>query len=133
MSVSSLNNFKYSLELQNTRKKRSLILLNSAVIANILLISISLYWLALINLSLLILFWASARKTIVLVDAEGIRYPSFPPSFFKWDSLSHVILKDGLLTIDKKDNKLIQQQLANASHIQEDEFNAYCRSQLQQV
>lgn len=90
------------------------------------------YWLAIANTILLFLFWYSIKELLVKIGPSGIRYPSFPTSFFKWNTLSQVILKDGLLTIDKKDNKLFQQPLADHSIVNEEEFNSYCQSQLQQ-
>jgi hypothetical protein len=41
------------------------------------------------------------------------------------------MIKDGLLTIDFKNNRIIQQQIANiSSGIDEKEFNDFCRQQL---
>lgn len=91
------------------------------------------YWLAAANTTLAILYWLSTQKLWVKVGNTGIEYPSFPKSFFEWSTLSQVVLKDGLLTIDKKDNTLIQQPLNDLSDIDEAEFNSYCQSQLQKV
>jgi hypothetical protein len=91
------------------------------------------YELAIANSVLFLLFWLSTKTLLVKIGPAGISYPSFPASFFKWNSLIQVILKDGLLTIDKKDNKLIQQLLANSATIHEEEFNSYCQLQLQQA
>jgi hypothetical protein len=91
------------------------------------------YWLAIANVVLAILYGFSSKKLMLSVETKGIYYPSFPKSFFEWSSLSQVILKDGLLTIDKKDNTLIQQPIKDASYIDEAEFNAYCQSQLEQA
>lgn len=133
MSISTLANIEYTLELLNNRKKQYSRLLNWGVLANILLISIAYYWLAFANAFLLFLYWVSAKKLLVKVGSNGISFPSFPKSFFEWSTLSQVVLKDGLLTIDKKDNTLIQQPVKDFSAIDEAEFNTYCQSQLQKV
>jgi hypothetical protein len=93
----------------------------------------SYYWLAIANSVLFLLYWISTKKLLVKIGPTGISYPSFPSVFITWSSLTQVILKDGLLTIDKKDNKLTQQLLANSAAINEEEFNAYCQLQLQQA
>jgi hypothetical protein len=49
-----------------------------------------------------------------------------------WTVLGSVILKDGLLTLDFKDNTLIQKEVLEDDDpdADEDEFNDYCRSKL---
>ena len=52
---------------------------------------------------------------------------------FDWSMFNNVILKDGLLTLDFKDNRLLQREIADDDEeddADEDEFNAYCRSRL---
>jgi hypothetical protein len=76
--------------------------------------------------------YLSTRKMIVTVSQNNIRYPSFPQKNIPWRELSNVVLKDGLLTIDFKNNKLIQQPILNSDwDINEAEFNTFCRRQLQ--
>ncbi len=51
-----------------------------------------------------------------------------------WPELSNVILRDDLLTIDLKNNSIIQIEVDDEDdadyEVGEDEFNAYCRAQL---
>jgi hypothetical protein len=51
-----------------------------------------------------------------------------------WGELNRVILKDDILTIDYKNNKLIQVHTDNEDdddyEVQADEFNAYCQNRL---
>lgn len=48
-----------------------------------------------------------------------------------WDEVNNVILKDGLLTIDFKNNKLFQHIILNSDEdISEKEFNDFCEEQL---
>lgn len=74
----------------------------------------------------------SARKLLVNISMENIRYPSFPRKTFSWDEVSNVVLKDNILTIDLKNNKLIQSEIAreSAGQIDEQQFNEFCRMHL---
>ena len=51
---------------------------------------------------------------------------------FKWTDLSNVMLKDGLLTMDFRNNKLLQEEVLDDEEddADEEEFNRYCREQL---
>ena len=83
-----------------------------------------------VNLTFLVLSLIANRELLVKIGSGGIRYPSFPAKRFPWTSLGQVILKDGILTIDKKDNTLIQLHVADASETNETDFNSYCQAQL---
>ncbi|MDP9042438.1 MAG: hypothetical protein M3N30_10700 [Bacteroidota bacterium] len=65
-------------------------------------------------------------------DAQGIVINSLFKKKFSWTSLQSVILKDGLLTLDFKNNKLIQKEVLDDEDpdATEDEFNDYCQSKL---
>ena len=87
---------------------------------------------AIINLLLFTQYTVSARRLVVSVNENGINYPSFPKKAFTWNELNNVILKDGLLTIDFKNNKLIQQLTEKrVDTINEKEFNDFCSQQIQ--
>ncbi|HEV3252447.1 MAG TPA: hypothetical protein VGZ71_15915 [Puia sp.] len=64
--------------------------------------------------------------------ADGIVLNSLFKKKFPWTSFQSVILKDGLLTLDFRDNKLIQKEVLDDDEpdAQEDEFNDYCRGKL---
>ena len=50
-----------------------------------------------------------------------------------WASFNNVVLKDGLLTLDFKSNRLMQKEVADDDEeddADEEEFNAYCRGRL---
>ena len=51
---------------------------------------------------------------------------------FQWSDFNNIILKDGLLTLDFKNNKLFQKEALDDDEpdADEDEFNEYCREQL---
>ena len=75
------------------------------------------------------------RKFEVIFSKDGIIYPSFPRQTFLWPDVSNAILKDGMLTIDLKNNKLIQTVIdkESALAINESEFNLFCRKQFENL
>jgi len=88
-------------------------------------------WLAALNVFLLFLCGITGRPPVVYLNQAKIYYPSFPKKEIEWTELTNVILKDGYLTIDFKNNKLIQQSVdENHARVDEKEFNDFCRQQL---
>jgi hypothetical protein len=50
---------------------------------------------------------------------------------YKWGDFNNIILKDNLLTLDFKTNRLLQREtIDEEGDAQEDEFNDYCKRQL---
>ncbi|MBS1743630.1 MAG: hypothetical protein JST81_11405 [Bacteroidetes bacterium] len=91
------------------------------------------YLLALCIFTFAIMGTYSKRAFEIIVSEEGIIYPSFPKKKFSWEEISNVILKDGILTIDLKNNKLMQLSVSKESlDINEREFNLFCKQQLQE-
>lgn len=89
------------------------------------------YWpVGVIMLSLFGLYLISKRKLTVSADADKISYPAFPKRTIAWNELNNVILKDGLLTIDFKNDKLIQVAIIN-TETNEKDFNDFCNRQLE--
>lgn len=84
-----------------------------------------------LNILFMILHTAALQKPIVSINESQVIYPSFPKKKIDWQELSNLMIKDGLLTIDFKNNRIIQQQIADIlSTIDEKEFNDFCRQQL---
>ena len=51
---------------------------------------------------------------------------------YKWNDFNNIVLKDDLLTLDFKTNRLLQRETVDEEgDAEEDEFNVYCREQLQ--
>lgn len=62
---------------------------------------------------------------------QGIVVNSLPKKRYGWQEISNVVLKDGILTIDLKNNKLIQKEIESTSSAKEEqEFNEFCRARL---
>lgn len=88
------------------------------------------YWMAGISLLLYVLYIYSVRKFEVLISSDNISYPSFPRKLIHWNELQNLILKDGILTIDFKNNKLLQNEIAEDKSLDEQKINEFCREQL---
>lgn len=69
------------------------------------------------------------RKTTARFTSQGIFYPSMPVKLFTWDMVDFAIMKDGILTIELKDNRVFQFTLSReeASLVDEHAFNDFCK------
>lgn len=90
-------------------------------------------WAFLVNVVLWFLYLISKRKLSITITEEMVRYPSFPEKKINWAEISNLILKDGMLTIDLKNNKVYQHYIKDADAItNEQDFNEFCNRQLEQ-
>jgi hypothetical protein len=89
------------------------------------------YWLALIPVIFDLLDTLIPKKPVVTFSEKQIVYPSFPSKKISWNQLSNALLKDGLLTLDFKNNRISQEDVDQTeTTINEEEFNEFCRQQL---
>ncbi|HEX2683520.1 MAG TPA: hypothetical protein VHL77_06290 [Ferruginibacter sp.] len=72
------------------------------------------------------------KRTTVLFTDEGIELTRvFKTVVFPWSGMSNVVLKDNLLTLDFKTNKIIQVEIMESARaVDETEFNRFCNEQL---
>ena len=111
------------------KKKKQLAFLSLIVGISFYWLLIGYWWISLIMALLFYLYTVSKRR-MKAIFADQISYPSFPKRIIQWNELTNVILKDELLTIDFKNNKIIQQPIAYPEAINEKEFNEFCNEQL---
>jgi hypothetical protein len=97
-------------------------------LAIVIWISFELYVFAALNAFLCFLYYISTRKFEIVVSAKNIIYPSFPSRLIEWKELQNIIIRDGILTIDFKNNKLLQAELELPFN--EKKFNEFCQEQL---
>jgi hypothetical protein len=122
--------FYFIVRRKKDRENRPFII--SFIIIVLTWITMGFYFPAAINLLLFFFQDITRRKLEIVVAVEKIGYPSFPKRTILWNELSNLILKDGLLTIDFKNNKIIQQLIEKTEHpVNEKEFNDFCNKQLQ--
>jgi len=88
-------------------------------------------WMVIPFLLLSWLYQASVAKKTIRFSQDKIILPFLFRRTIRWDVLNNVILKDDLLTLDFKNNKLIQQLIIPSGNpVSESEFNAFCRERL---
>jgi hypothetical protein len=104
------------------------------------LIASALLWLYFGNLwmGLLLLFFSiiglfANKKPTILFSNDGVLFPSFPPKNYLWSVIEQVIWKDNILTIDLKNNKLIQFNIDKdfAKDFPVKLFNEFCFEKVQ--
>lgn len=94
---------------------------------------LNMWWQAAAMSCILLFYFYSIRNLRVYISKKDILYPSFPSKRIKWESINNLLLKDNLLTIDFKNNKLIQSEvIANKKDGEADEieFNDFCKRQI---
>ena len=90
------------------------------------------YWLFIALLALAFLDFTVRKKPAVQFFADRIELPSFPKRTVQWNELNNVILKDRILTLDFKNDRLIQSEIQEESYtVDEGHFNLFCKLHLQ--
>ncbi len=86
------------------------------------------YYVGLVLLIFSALSLLTVKKLVICFMEEGILYPSFPVRLINWNEVDFVVLKDDILSIELKNNKLMQFTLENnaTQGLEAGEFNAYC-------
>lgn len=101
---------------------------NAAFFYAILAWCIMQFWIpAFVTALLFFFFQVSRRSLVVRFTAGGVEYPSFPKRDIGWKQLSNVVLKDGLLTLDFVNNKILQAEIRDLQNgTSEADFNDFC-------
>ena len=65
---------------------------------------------------------------VITCNTQGIQWPYFPKRIVPWSEISHIILKDSVLTIEDKKNRVLQVLLTaeSAQSVSEEDFNRFC-------
>ena len=68
----------------------------------------------------------------IALDPTGIVINTFPKKYYPWQAIQNMLIKDDYITIDFKNNHLIQKQINEPVTIAiEQEFNSFCKDQIQ--
>jgi hypothetical protein len=86
------------------------------------------YLVAILVLVLFLVQDITRRRLVILVYDDRIIYPSFPKKTLIWKDMNNAILKDGILTIDLKSDKIFQDEIESPTS--EMEFNEFCEIHL---
>jgi hypothetical protein len=90
-------------------------------------------WIAAVFFILFFLEHQTKRPLEIGFDLDRIVINSLIRRRYAWTDLTNVVLKDGLLTLDFKNNKLFQKEVVDdedEDNADEEEFNMYCRQRL---
>lgn len=90
-------------------------------------------WIGLLFVVLAILEYQTRRPLEIGFDNDRVVINTLIRQRFTWEDFSNVILKDGLLTLDFKSNRLIQREVTEDDEdddADEEEFNSWCRLRL---
>jgi hypothetical protein len=88
------------------------------------------FWMGLMLLFFGFVGFFANKKPVIKFSDDGIEYPSFPIKKYAWADVVQVLWKDDILTIDLKDNKLLQFNMdkAFAEGFDVVGFNRFCKS-----
>lgn len=75
-----------------------------------------------------ILYHLSLQKLQFVFNGNFVKKMNFPQKGYSWEMFANVMLKDNILTIDLKNNKLIQLEIEG--NIDETLFNEFAHQQL---
>lgn len=95
---------------------------------------LEMYLMSVVILGLGVLDFIARKKPQFIFTDDIIEKKAFPASTIRWEELDNVILKDNILTIDFKNDRLIQEEIDIDSYdIDEEAFNSYCAAQLGEI
>ncbi|MFT3823616.1 MAG: hypothetical protein QM731_06825 [Chitinophagaceae bacterium] len=92
-------------------------------------------WLLFVYIALAFLeYQAKSALEIGFTDEEVVVNSLFKRRYL-WKQFNNIVLKDGLLTLDFTNNRILQREVEDDEEddADEDEFNDYCRQQLANV
>ena len=92
-------------------------------------------WLTFVFIILALLEYQAKYSLEIGFSDQEIMINSLFKKRYQWNQFDNIILKDGLLTLDFTNNRILQREIEDDedSEADEDEFNAYCNRQLAKV
>ncbi len=90
-------------------------------------------WMTIVYLIAAILEKQAKFPQEIAFGKEEIVFNSFPKKRHSWSELNNVIIKDGIITVDFKNNQLIQKEIQSGTTAQDEkEFNEFCHLRLKE-
>ena len=92
-------------------------------------------WLSVLFVLLTFLEYQAKYPLEIGVSGDRVVINTLIKQRHDWSAFNNIILKDGLLTLDFKSNRLIQKEVMDDEEedADEDEFNAYCQQMLKEA
>lgn len=124
-----LNAVPWLYYLLNKKHIKSPVIEITIIVSALLWIYFGNFWMGIIMLFFAAMSFFTNKKQVILFNEEGILYPSFPVKKYAWADVVQVIWKDDILTIDLKDNKLLQFNIEKdfAKGFESVRFNEWCK------
>jgi hypothetical protein len=76
------------------------------------------------------LFKFSMQKIKFVFSRQSVIKTNFPKKEFDWNLFSNVVLRDNILTLDFKNNRLIQAEIEEPEKIDQQDFNDFAQSKI---
>lgn len=78
-----------------------------------------------------VLYLSAQKNKVIINDNGAFVHGGLTVKSYAWKDIDNVLLKDRLLTIDLKNNHILQNEITENSYaVSEQELNAYCRLKL---
>jgi len=89
-------------------------------------------WLAFVFIVLALLEYQAKYSLEIGFTDQQVVINSLFKRRYQWTEFNNIVLKDGLLTLDFANNRILQREIEDdeEDEADEDEFNAWCRQQL---
>lgn len=90
------------------------------------------WWIALLVIIIAILQLFFRKQYEITISKDSVLIKAVPEKNIEWQLLQNLVIKDELLTIDYKNNKIFQAGIipSLSNIVNETEFNDFCRLQL---
>lgn len=118
---------------QSRRNKRKVYYSRALLIAALVWMKMPSYqWLCFVFIILALLEYQAKYSVEIGFSDKEIMMNTLLKKRYEWSQFSNIVLKDGLLTLDFTNNKILQKEIEDDEEddADEDEFNEYCRKQL---
>lgn len=93
-------------------------------------LGLGVYSLVAINMVMGLLYFLALQKIEFHFDDSGVTKINLPKKKYEWSEFSNVLLKDNFLTLDFKNNKIIQAEIEPLQDINEQDFNSSCSQKI---
>ncbi len=80
-----------------------------------------------------VLYHFALQKLKIVFTTQKVMKLNFPEKEYLWNGFNNVILKDNILTLDFKNNHLVQAEVEEPKNINEKQFNSFAQAQLKEV
>ena len=121
---------------QSKYKKKKVYYSRALLVAALVWMKMPFYqWLSFVFIILALLEYQAKYSIEIGFSEKEIVWNSFFKKRYAWNQFTNIVLKDGLLTLDFSNNKVVQREIEDDEDddAEEEEFNDYCRNQLARV